>query len=955
MVGRERELGALARALERLAGGGAAFLVLEGEPGIGKTRLLGELSAQADRRGCLVLGGRATEFERDAPYGPWVDAVEPHLGSLDGPRLRRLAGDDLAPLAAALPAFAGALGTPAPPAERYLVHRALRGLLERLATPRPLVLCLDDLHWADPASLDLLAALARRPPEGAVLLAVAHREGQAPGSLRAALSEAARAGRAERLAPAPLSRDEAAALCGRDVGAELYGLSGGNPFYLEQLARARPAARGAAGPGPGGAGIPAAVAAALAAELEALPRQARRVLEAAAVAGEPFEPDLVADVAGLGEEATLAALDALLEPALIRPTAVPRRFAFRHPVVRHAVYAAAPAAWRLQAHARAAAALERRGAGPVERAHHVEHAARRGDRAAAALLAEAARSVFAQAPAIAARHVGTALRLLPDDPGVLPERLELMQTQAYALIGAGRLEAAHDVLTATLGLVPEGDWERRALLTCSQTSLDAWAGRPAGEPLRRLRAMLAEAPGHPSAGGFALRMPLAGLELMDLRLDRVPAIATEALAQAEGLGDRMMEHAALAMLALGHGAAGRAGEARAPLDRALALLDATDDAAIGQHSQGFWDLGWALYVAGRYEEALARLRRGVAIDRRGGHGYFIPVLLAAQLPPLMQLGRLTEAIAVGEEAVEAAWTTGDAGLRLGAHGDLALARHLAGDRRGCASARGARPSAAARRRACGGRGRAGRSGSSEPPTTPPRASRRCWRPPAARSCPRCSRPSARSCWRRWPTPSCAAATGTPPGGPPRGSTRGPPAAATPVTRALAARTRAAVLLADGRPGEAAAAAARGAAVTSAPLEAARARALEGVALAGAGDRARGVAALREAAADLERFGALRLRDEAARELRRLGVRTWRRGPAVPRGAEGLDALSAREREVAALVLAGRRNADIARELFLSLKTVESHTRSIYAKLGVASRIELVGRYTAARGESAPYS
>ena len=72
----------------------------------------------------------------------------------------------------------------------------------------------------------------------------------------------------------------------------------------------------------------------------------------------------------------------------------------------------------------------------------------------------------------------------------------------------------------------------------------------------------------------------------------------------------------------------------------------------------------------------------MAIDRRGGHGYFIPVLLAAQLPPLMQLGRLAEAIAVGEEAVEAAWTAGDAGLRLGAHGDLALARHLAGDAEG---------------------------------------------------------------------------------------------------------------------------------------------------------------------------------------------------------------------------------------------------------------------------------
>ena len=84
----------------------------------------------------------------------------------------------------------------------------------------------------------------------------------------------------------------------------------------------------------------------------------------------------------------------------------------------------------------------------------------------------------------------------------------------------------------------------------------------------------------------------------------------------------------------------------------------------------------------------------MAIDRRGGHGYFIPVLLAAQLRRSSSSAALTEAIAVGEEAVEAAWTTGDAGLRLGAHGDLALARHLAGDPR-ARSARRARRSASA--------------------------------------------------------------------------------------------------------------------------------------------------------------------------------------------------------------------------------------------------------------------
>jgi len=327
---------------------------------------------------------------------------------------------------------------------------------------------------------------------------------------------------------------------------------------------------------------------------------------------------------------------------------VPRRFSFRHPVVRHAVYAAVPGAWRLRAHARAAAALERRSAGPVERAHHVEHAAQRGDRAAIDLLADASQRVFEQAPATAARYLESALRLLPDDADLTAYRIELLQTRAYALLGAGQLDAAHGVLTDTLQLVPPDAWERRGLLICSQTSIEAWSGRPVAEPIRRLRAALSEEPGGPSLTGFALRMPLASLEFLDLRLDRAAEIATEALAHARDLGDRRLEH-----------------------DIA--------DIELGQQSLGFWDLGWALGFVGRYEEALSQLRRAVTIDRRSGHGYLIPVLLATQLNPLIQLGRLTEAVALGEEAVEATWTSSNPGRRLGAHGDLALARHLSGD------------------------------------------------------------------------------------------------------------------------------------------------------------------------------------------------------------------------------------------------------------------------------------
>ena len=946
LAGRERELGALTAALERVAGGQSTFVEVAGEPGIGKTRLLGELAEQAERRGCLVLGGRATEFERDAPYGLWVDAVDPHLRTLDGARLRRLAGDGQDALAVALPAVDALQAGPAPPAERYVVHRAMRGLLDRLATPRPLVLCLDDVHWADPGSLELIAALARRPPERGVLVAVAYREGQAPEALVAALGAA----RSERLALGPLSRAEAAVVCGGDVAPELYGLSGGNPFYLEELARGgsgTPVARGAAGEQ-----IPAAVAAALAGELDALPPDARRVLEAAAVAGDPFEPDLVADIAELSPDVTLAALDALLEPALIRATPTPRRFAFRHPLVRRAAYAATPGAWRLRAHARAAEALERRGAGPVERAHHVEHAAERGDRAAVDLLAEAARRVFGQAPASAARHLEGALRLLPDDPALRPLRIELLETRAYALFGAGQLEAADRVLAETLDLHATDAWEERALLFCSRAAIDAWSGRPLAEPLRRLRAMLDEERERPSPAGFKLRMSLAGAGLYDLRLEGTEAFAAEAMADARGLGDHRLELGSLGTVALARAAAGRVDQARAPFERVLAYVTSTDDDELGQYELGFSDLGATLGYLGRYEEAVEQLRRGVAAGHRSGHGYFIPALLSGQLHPLIQLGRLREAIAVGEEAVEAALASGNPGLLLGAHEQLALARHLSGDSAGAERDARAGVDLGSEQRLW--RARAGcmlgliqaaadaeagiaailqAAGGPELPEVLPIERPPVWAALAEAALDRGDNALAAHAAAR--LDDAAAVLGTP------------------AAQALAARTRAAVLLAEDRPGEAATSAARGAAIRSAPLEAGRARAIEGVARGRAGDRPGGVAALEQAVETFERFGADRLRDEAARELRRLGVRTWRRGPTAPRDAAGLDALSPREREVAALVLAGRRNAEIAGELFLSLKTVESHTRNIYAKLGVASRVELVTRFGSASAAPDP--
>jgi AAA ATPase domain len=159
LVGRVQERDELAAALVSLRGGSGGVLVIEGEPGIGKTRLLVELAHLAGGEDCAVLSARASELERDLPYALWSEAIGPYLAGLGERRVRLLGLLDPQALAGLAPGMlAGSWpgndpgGSPA--ADRHRVHRALRDLLGRLAASRALVICLDDVHWADPASLE---------------------------------------------------------------------------------------------------------------------------------------------------------------------------------------------------------------------------------------------------------------------------------------------------------------------------------------------------------------------------------------------------------------------------------------------------------------------------------------------------------------------------------------------------------------------------------------------------------------------------------------------------------------------------------------------------------------------------------------------------------------------------------------------------------------------------------
>ncbi len=440
LVGRREELAALERALVAVERGDARAVGLLGEPGIGKSRLLGELGGRAQELGLLVLAGRASELERDLPFALLVDSLE----RLDREELSRaveeVEAEQRVELAAVLPAVASPAEAEPVPAlgERHRVARAMRALLERLAAKRPLALLVDDVHWADPASADVLTLLLHRPPAGGVLLALAARARRAPG-LEGALAAAQQNGTAELVELGPLPPEAAAQLVpgvGREARERLYRESGGNPFYLQELARAT--ASEADGRGATVAGVPRAVQAALSGELAALSPAARRVLEGAAVAGDPFEPELAAVAADVDEAPALASLDELLNTDLVRATSQPRRFRFRHPLVRRAVYEEAGGGWLLAAHARAAEALLARGATPAQRAHHVERAARPGDLAAVELLAAAAEEAGPVAPATAAGWYEAALRLLPEDARHVERRLGLLAARGQALVSAGR-------------------------------------------------------------------------------------------------------------------------------------------------------------------------------------------------------------------------------------------------------------------------------------------------------------------------------------------------------------------------------------------------------------------------------------------------------------------------------------------------------------------------------------
>jgi DNA-binding NarL/FixJ family response regulator len=447
-VGRGVELRRLDAVLERAGQGSPQVVLVAGDAGVGKSRLLLALAERARRRGVRVLMGASVELgDIGLPYLPVVDA------------LRELADDpEEASLLAGAAMTAPGLGRllpgiePAGPAgddlDQLQVLDAVRAVLVGLSERSPLVLVLEDLHWADRATRDLVAFLARTLRSGRVTLAVSYRSDELHRRhpLRPLLAELARLPGVERLELAPFTRTELAehleAVAGAPLPAErvegIHARSEGNPFYAEQLL--------AAAAGDADAELPATLAEVLLARVQGLSEPAQQVLRVAAVAGRRVPHRLLAEVAGQPETDLETGLHEAIGAGVLTSEAATGGYAFRHALLQEAVYGDLLPGEQVRLHAAYARLLAADPDGTAAELAHHSLASHDLAGALGASVRAASEAEAVLAPAEALRHLQTALALwerVPEPSAVTGiDRVELTLRAAAAAGAAGEQQRA---------------------------------------------------------------------------------------------------------------------------------------------------------------------------------------------------------------------------------------------------------------------------------------------------------------------------------------------------------------------------------------------------------------------------------------------------------------------------------------------------------------------------------
>ncbi len=956
LVGRRSELARLRAQLDRAAGGRPAVVLLGGEAGVGKSRLVRELTRTATARGVRVLSGGCAELGGEGlALAPLVDVLRALARSVPAGELDRLLGPARREFARLLPELdpsvadaSAAEGSPA----RLLEH--VLGLITRLAARQPLLLIIEDLHWADRSTRDLVVFLVRTLRDLGVLLLLTYRSDELHRRhpLRPLLTAWERVRAVEHVELGRFTRDEVIAQLHaiRDApppvafATVVFERSQGNAFLVEEIVAAVDA-----GADPGD--LPPSLRDVLLARTETVSEPAQRVLRAAAAAGPRVDHRLLEAVAGLPEADLRAAVREAVEHHLLVVDATGHGYAFRHELTRDAVYDDMLPGERVLLHAAYGAALAADpallgddGGVAATLAHHW-YAAQDLPRALAASVRAGRQAASAYASAEAGSHLERAMQIwsrVPDAEEVAGlDWIQLTLLSAEAAWAAGDPGRGLSIVDRALAAVPTGaEPVQRARIIERRAFMLRALGREE-EAATELREALTLLPAEPATVTRAVVLASLATSIRWVgRPEEACAVATEAARTAATVGAPAQQ--ADALITLGSVSGYLHGEdGLGPLREGIALAE--KHGIVDVALRGHINYSDTLEMLGRHAAAADSARAGIALAARLGHTRSWAAMLTGTLAePLIRLGRWRQGLDVITETLADDPTGIVAYTLLLIRGGL---RSWQGDAAGAVQdVRDARRHA----------GRTGDAHFTAPMVfITSEQSRAAGRHAEARELIRAGLqrpPTVLDVRYVWPLTwlgarveaDIAAAGQHDPAGEERAEALLALAAALPATtppmrayRAMAAAEAARRVRQGEREAWRTAVAAARAAEEAYPLCYCLFRLAEAECSGPQPDPGAATATARESLLLAQELGSATA-DDVRALAGRARLRLEKAGPRAP----GIRLrLTGREREVLALVTEGRSNGQIASALFISPKTASVHVSNILAKLSVSSRTE----------------
>jgi DNA-binding CsgD family transcriptional regulator len=667
-IGRQGEMESLSRLLDQAGTGEPGFALIGGEAGVGKTRLVRELGTRAADAGFLVLTGQCVELGAEGlPLAPLIDALRTMARAVRGDALTEVLGPAAASLARLLPELApdvapGAAGEELQKAQ--LLEHVL-GTFSRLGAMRPVMVVVEDLHWADQSTLDLVAFLIRSLRDARVLLVITYRSDELPRRhpVRPLIASWERMRTVDRIALGRFDRTEVAALLTALSGSHLspsvadavFDRSGGNAFLVEELAGL------VRGDGELAA-VPPSLLDILLSRVDTLSPDAQKLLRTAAVAGRAVSDRLLAEVTGIGEAEFYATLREAVENHLLIVDPGGHGYSFRHALTRDAVYEDMLPGERVRLHAVYGETLEQepRLAGdpaalPAALAYHW-YAALDLPRALPASIDAARAALKSYAPAEALRYLERALEIWPRvedaEQRTGLDHVEVSKLAADAAYRCGALGRAHALIASALAdLSADAEPSRRALLMERAGIIlrDQGEQSASAESLRQALALL---PDDEITRTHAI--VLAGLAGALLRADDMPQsaeVARRAINAARSIGAQELE--ADASITLGCALVYAVGaEGLDPLREGLRLALATAADNPWTALRGYTNLSDTLEMLGLHAEAAETAAEGIRLAVSSGTVRALgSYLIGNRAETLLRLGEWTEVDQLTAEAL----------------------------------------------------------------------------------------------------------------------------------------------------------------------------------------------------------------------------------------------------------------------------------------------------------------